>query len=783
MLEQHWQTIQEWWDLPRRKRRVLQVTGPSGSGKTSLLKELGQRFPGSVLIDCRGLSADAVAERILEGCGADTSRSVGTRIPDRLARATGTRRLVILVNSQWSGERLSSSEPLRVGQTLAARVGMGPRNDVRVAVELDEERERSRIPYRSPYRVSLTQDVGSARGDDVLGDEDNAGFRLALRALAVSELRVVPIPVWRVIGRALSGSDEGVGSPESGGTEHNLPDADFTALARRYPDVVTIRDGEDAIPTASFITDAAVYAWRSALGTGAVEHAAVTRALLTASQRDFPDSEWSQAGPVGHYAYRALATHAALAGELPRLLDTPVALANCEPSSLWEAMALAYPDGVPPNSVAALLHYLEEQGFTPGTQGEWVSWLHHAAVSDERLDLAAGLANSGIPMPWQTLWSRWRPPGKFGLLAGEAGAVQKLGLVPGMSGPVLIGARELKRGRDGALRPAHLIQTWEAETGTLIDRAHRVDGSLNEAAWERYRPQDDVPAVFAKHDRSGWHQENSAPGAGAVRTRPPQCPVAVTRGVGYQDTWLLGGDGGVFAVRVGDAVPRTVTQGEDRAGEQSAGVLHWSTPLLAAHNEPAIAAAPQHVVSAANGSVSADWLEETFGSAACRRLPEDQLPAGVTDEGARSFLSQVGFPYLQGFLHLGTEDLHHGGLRAVGRPDNAGNQDENDGPFYRLGVWMYSGLLLDGRTGQVLRDATGGHRDTLAGSSLHQFVVMVRLFDEYRRTMFPCSADQRDAKRTLRSWCQVVDPVAAAGETWADVLDDVDIDFEDDTWE
>lgn len=94
---------------------------------------------------------------------------------------------------------------------------------------------------------------------------------------------------------------------------------------------------------------------------------------------------------------------------------------------------------------------------------------------------------------------------------------------------------------------------------------------------------------------------------------------------------------------------------------------------------------------------------------------------------------------------------------------------------------MYSRLLLDGSTGRLFRDTTGGSPDPVAGSSLTQFFAMVRLYDAFRRTHFPYLADHKDAQRSLASWCEQIDGAAARAEAWTLVLEGHD--FEDSTWD
>ena len=187
--------------------------------------------------------------------------------------------------------------------------------------------------------------------------------------------------------------------------------------------------------------------------------------------------------------------------------------------------------------------------------------------------------------------------------------------------------------------------------------------------------------------------------------------------------------------------------------------------------------------AAARGEPSSRlWLEASFGEGTCHRLAAPDLPDGLEDEAARRFLTDIGLPVVGGFLNLSTDSPVNNGLRQVPWPDRAQNRPpDGAGPFFPIGAWMYSQLLLDGATGQVLRDTTRGPSTVLAGSSLSQFFSMVRLFDEHRKTLYPSRADRQDHGRILREWCRRIDPAALKGEVWDVVLGPYD--FEDSTWD
>jgi hypothetical protein len=114
---------------------------------------------------------------------------------------------------------------------------------------------------------------------------------------------------------------------------------------------------------------------------------------------------------------------AALGGALPRLLgERPDLVALCDRTGLLEAISAAWTEGVPTGGTAAAAHYLDVEGVAPQSHGEWLAWLHWAAVNRDRTDWANALAET-VRLPWRTAWSRWRPYGGFGSPSGTSGAV------------------------------------------------------------------------------------------------------------------------------------------------------------------------------------------------------------------------------------------------------------------------------------------------------------------------------------------------------------------------
>lgn len=319
-----WTRIGTWRELPARQRRVFSVLGPALSGKTAYLRAVRDRWPNSTLIDCRGVSADTVATRMREVCR---------------AAPAGQPCVLLLANVQYAGEVRTSTEPARVAEILAPGFRRFEGREVWVMAEYDQELVGpSRI---ADYEVTLPTPTTA----DVAAEEDPAAA-IQLGALAAAELRQPPLPVWQLLCSAIG-----------------MPTAEqaLLSLAEQHPDVVVVDDRRSSV---TFRSEALAHAWRRRQPWDSVAHSRAVEALVSATAAGRPGL-WSQQGPVGRYAAQALPLHAALAGALPRLLDDGRLLAHCSVTTLREALAIAYPDGVPYASVAAMLHYLEVQRISP----------------------------------------------------------------------------------------------------------------------------------------------------------------------------------------------------------------------------------------------------------------------------------------------------------------------------------------------------------------------------------------------------------------------------------
>ncbi|MGW2518483.1 SUKH-4 family immunity protein [Streptomyces sp. NPDC001617] len=743
------EVIQEWLGSRIRSNNLLVISGPAGSGKSDLVREMAASIDGSILVECMGVSADSVAQSIVRDTGGNVVSSGRRWGRDLLRTALQGEHVIFLSNVQWAGVLANSSEPFRIAHTLVSRLTWAPKARIRIALEWDPLLLGD--PPRGSASVSLHQHDVADTGQR---PPDNGTTSRVVHALALSELPTVDLSVWRFLSAATAPSQE------------QPTEIELKSIALDSPHLLTVQDLSTTRPRVGFRHPAARRHWLRSHSFSDGQQTRITESLVAHIRRSNSGVPPVATAEVDAYAAKTLPVHAALAGSLERLLSQGWLLARCEAPSLWEGLRLAYPDGVPLGSVAADIRALEAQGVQPGSQGEWVSWLHHAALSSGRVELAQQLVDSGVPLPWRTVWSRWRPSGVFGTYAHEAGRVDELALKEDHTyGPRVVTVRDTTTDKAALPDFSYVTREWAVATGEPVGEATVVQESLDEADWLfDDRAPEGLSAVFATHSPPGWDVEEEGP------PPPPRVPASVTHAVFVEGTWILAGSGGLFAVSVdGELDPRPDP---------------WlPEPLVEAHSTLATPELPPRARAAARGESSGRlWLEEGFGAGTCHRLTVSDVPDQLENDAARRFLIDIGLPAVSGFLHLDTDSPPGDVLRQVPWPDTAQNSTPGtEGPFFPLGTWMHSRLLLDGRTGRVLRDTTRGPDTVLAGSSLAQFFTMVRLFDEHRRSFYPSRADRQDHGRILRKWCQEIDPAALEGEVWQIALGPYD--FQDSTWD
>ncbi|MFF1319398.1 ATP-binding protein [Streptomyces chartreusis] len=709
--------VSDWLVEPRQRGSVLPVLGPAGVGKTALLRTIHEQFPSSVLVDCRGLTMDEVAHGLLDEFGIDAASLRGQ---DPLFDAVVKIRrdaIVLLCNVQWSGSLFTSREPDRIAGPLATTFGAHSRGCVRVVVEADSAHRRVHI--RRANEIVLDEEPDGADVVALLGSYPQ------LRALAASEVRDTPLSVWEFLCSVL---------------QERTDEESLRRLTQQLPDVVAVQNTAAGV-TAGFVSDALKYAIRSHGTLAPAEQLAVAEALLTSPAS--PISAGTSASVHG-YGARAAAVHAALGGALPRLLDDrPQFVALCDRISLLEGIAEAWPDGVPMGGTAADAHYLDAEGVAPRSQGEWLSWLHWAAVSRGRTEWADALADSAVRLPWRTSWSRWRPYGIFGEHTGTSGAVDFVELGSSDGIPLVTTQREMPLPTDDEVEEPgderYLERMWKLTDGTELMTPSVVDVFLDNDG--------EVDRVVGR--AVDLHPVTSEPAHPELTC--PQLPRSVRdTAQADDDRWVLGGSGGLFALDVLEAK------------DPGAGRSRWPSPLVAPTRRAAVWPMPAALLAAEGPDRS--WFASCFGEEALRRLEATAIPAGVVHPQTHATLTGIGFPALDGGepRFLTTVALDRTGLETT---EPLGHHE----PGYRLGTWLGEEVVLGGESGRVLLASVAGTR--LLGSSLRQFMTLVGLYVMLRRSEFPTRHEERDARRSLAAWSQQIDQPVGTSDPWKAAFD------------
>lgn len=538
--------------------------------------------------------------------------------------------------------------------------------------------------------------------------DEDAALSSALDALALAEHRFVPLPVWSLLCSAL-----GQDIPES-----RLESLLGNPAAGEW--IHRTDDGTDT-PLISFKQEAAARHLRARMPAEEARpwHARAITALSAADASEA--TRW--------YAARALAGHAAAADQFEGFLNDTAAVAGVSHETLFEAFEAAFhAQPIPQGSAAARLHYMARRGVQPSSQGEWLALLHLTLMqagptqeaAADRLLTAAGPGT----LPWRTLWAEGVGAGEFSTdTVVRRPIVETLQIVHTPTGDVVTARTDREH-----------IGTWDVATGTR-------------------RPEPDEAAqnpdtTHANQGPKGWRPAGTLSGEVDL----PRMPQYIRRGTRLGRHIALATTDGVCVVEI-----------NQNAGHENApGLLTWlvgTDTQLARADLPAQALAP-----------TTDWLTDIFGSAAVKRFPQETLPDPLSDSSARAFLSDVGFPCVTGLLELDTTDLEDTGLHPVAEP--FGKPDETGTTYFSLGVWQGARLLLDGRDGRVLQDGWSGIEDELAGSSLTQFVAMVRLYFWWRASWWSIE----DTESDLRHWLNLIDPQAYQTQGWQRVFEDHNFD-------
>lgn len=196
--------IREWLGLPQRNANLLLVAGSVRAGKSEFIRDAAAVIDRSILVECAGLSAEAVAQQIVTAVGADLTPSGQRWRRDLLRTSVEGEHVVLLSNAQWAGKLVGSSEPTRLADSLVSKLTWAPKARIRIVLEWDSallgEPPRSGVSTSLPAPDVPDTDLG-------LPGQDSATVR-AVEALSLSELPSVDLSVWRLLVTATGPSQQ-----------------------------------------------------------------------------------------------------------------------------------------------------------------------------------------------------------------------------------------------------------------------------------------------------------------------------------------------------------------------------------------------------------------------------------------------------------------------------------------------------------------------------------------------------------------------------------------------
>ncbi|WP_158715603.1 SUKH-4 family immunity protein [Streptomyces sp. NRRL S-481] len=377
-----------WLAEPHRVYRTLAIRGVPGTGKTALLRQLADRIPGAVHLDCQGKTADDIAHHLLHAWGvADPPTSLVAG-----AQRIQSGGVALLGNVQWADKFVTSSEAVRISQRMIRTLKQFSRPTLQFVVERSADKPWVPAPARNDIVLTSPAD-GEARSQEWL---DILTRHPAVQALAAAELRTIPLPVWVELCR-------GLGIP--------ISPEELAELAESLPDHLLVAEVPGGGWEFGFHAESDRHRIRLLRPT---DHGSLLSALLE-PLKALGATAWESVGPTGAYAARAAALHATHSGLLETLLTDGQVLANLDAKGLLQGIAATWPRGIPQGGIAIDAHYLEQLGLAAAPHAEWVAWLHHSALNRGDASLARSIATeSGVELPWKTVWTRCRPFGTFG---------------------------------------------------------------------------------------------------------------------------------------------------------------------------------------------------------------------------------------------------------------------------------------------------------------------------------------------------------------------------------
>ncbi|MGW5247178.1 SUKH-4 family immunity protein [Streptomyces sp. NPDC004129] len=650
----------DWWHEGRPGGSQVRVVSQFGSA--SLLEEVHEQIPESVIVDATGADADDVFRRMLTSIGVPDSELTPHRW-HRAAKRLAKDRLVLVTNAWRAGSTRRSTQPSGVLNTAAGRLAL------RGAGVIVDAGPRGRAPVERRRGVVTLGLDDSAVGDQRSRLESQIATAMNsphLQVLALSEPRRVPLPVWSQLAQAAG-----------------IPDSDedsLRRLAERLSDLVTIIGHQVVLFIDESVPEVLRRRTPETLSTQVHRHMA--RWLRETHPQFHHPEGWATSGPVGRYAAQGLAMHAVQAGEFEELLDNGSVLANLPQTELLDAAHCAYDGSLFGSNAAADAVFLRMYGVAPSSQAQWAAWLHLTATARDDAELCRGIENSGVHLPWKALWTRWRPPGGYDPRYLRPGPVYELFSVRWRGRPAVAGC--------SVDDTVHIwdVSTPEVAAGPWSGEEFPVE-QLDDLAWDadRTQIQEDGPRSL----RELRTQELAAEGPGED---DEFLPVALVFG----DTTVLAGVGGVCAVA--STSPGTFAEIAPLGGKPLLGTRTAAGP-----------AKPKHAPE-----TTASDLGELVPDAPALRTRVEHIPPGLTEETARRVLADIGLPAMR---EQGIE-LQSGDTRFLEELPWPGDVEpsEETGPFFRVGLWMGGVVVIDGPTGHVLRVPHGVDESGLDGALL-----------------------------------------------------------------
>ncbi|TJZ55723.1 hypothetical protein FCH28_10435 [Streptomyces piniterrae] len=650
--------VAAWWNEGRRTTRRWDIVG--GRHTVEVLQELHRQTPRSLLIDATGRTAEEIVTEVLDFNGVPKSAQVRTSW-SHLRKYFAAETLILVYNVHRAGRTRHSARPVQVQNQLAERLSYQRKVGVVVAAP----------PQNDPPARELVMHLQGVAHS--VSDSELSRVPPQIWALALAELRSVPLRVWRELVHS-----------------SGLPDTDevtLEATAVQFPHLITLDSG-----CVRFIDETLAEALRRA--TDRELTLRVNRHMVEWLREIAPQlghaRGWAASGEVGRYAANGLAMHAVQAGSFEELLGDGGVIAHITQEALLDAAHCAFEGSIPGNNPAADTVHLWSYGVAPSTQPEWAAWLHLMATAREDEALAAGITGSGIRLPWTTKWSHWRPPG------GYHPRYLKPGVVNDLYGVYWHG------------RPAVAV---ECESPPRIHVRDVATGELLGGPWH----EEDLPeaaqqaitwADSAAHGTRGPTTLGDFEDADGADEGPDEEILYLA--LNLEDRVVVAGIGGLFVVEPDEP---------DFPGiEPPRGMPLSGCPTVAGSARPFHASDP-----------ALTDLAELLEEPTVVRTAVDALPSDLSDTAARRTLSEFGIPVIDA-RGISLEPDLSTFLSEVAWEEGL-ESPSSSGPFFKIGRWMGGHVLIDGPTGHILRMPSSCDEDglegTLVAESLEDFLTKV----------------------------------------------------------